>query len=239
MIPSEFFAPSGTLSSVNFRLGAKIAINKPIGWTSFDVVKKVRFVTRAKTGHAGTLDPLASGLLILCTGPMTRQLNQFMDATKEYTGTFELGITTPSYDRETEPDAHYPVAHISPAAIYEVAARFSGNIFQAPPVFSAVKIDGKRSYLAARMGTGTRPDEKEVRIDQFEITGIQMPEVSFRVVCSKGTYIRSLVHDAGKALHSGARLNSLCRTRIGDVHLSQAWEIDSFVEAVRFFRQKA
>jgi tRNA pseudouridine55 synthase len=188
-----------------------ILVNKPYGWSSFQAVKKIKYLFKAKKcGHAGTLDPLATGLLILCTGKATRKLEGFQGQEKEYTGTMVLGGTTPSYDMETEVNEQYPTEHIN------------GFISQRPPLFSAVKVDGKRAYKLARQGVAHQLEARTVEVREFEITRIALPELDFRVVCSKGTYIRSLIHDYGKALNSGAYLKTLCRTRIGDFSLSDA-----------------
>jgi len=213
--------------------GQVILINKPLRWTSFDVVKKLKYAIKAKKiGHAGTLDPLATGLLILCTEKMTKQIDSYQAQEKEYTGTLVLGKTTPSVDLETEFDAEYPTEHIIPEKIYGAAEQLTGEITQVPPIFSAVKIGGKRAYQAARQGK-TEADvvikSRTVLITTFEITAIRFPEVDFRVVCSKGTYIRSLVRDFGLLLGSGAYMSGLCRTRIGGFRLEEAHTIEDFV----------
>lgn len=200
-----------------------ILVNKPYGWSSFQAVKKIKYLFKAKKcGHAGTLDPLATGLLILCTGKATRKLEGFQGQEKEYTGTMVLGGTTPSYDMETEVHEHFPTEHINPELIAETLSIFTGFISQIPPLFSAVKVDGKRAYKLARQGVAHQLEARTVEVREFEITRIALPELDFRVVCSKGTYIRSLIHDYGKALNSGAYLKTLCRTRIGDFSLSDA-----------------
>jgi tRNA pseudouridine55 synthase len=216
---------------MDFEKGAVLLINKPLRWTSFDVVKKIRGLIRVKkVGHAGTLDPLATGLLILCTGKMTKQIDNYQAQEKEYTGELILGVTTSSYDREQPVDGSYPIEHITESAIFTMAAKFQGELMQFPPAHSAVKIDGKRAYEIARKGKPTDIKGRLVHIKSFEITGIKMPYVSFRVVCGKGTYIRSLVHDFGKALESGACLESLCRTRIGEYRIENAKTPDQFNE---------
>ena len=214
--------------------GGVLLINKPLKWTSFDVVKKARNLLRThfqvkkiKVGHAGTLDPLATGLLVVCTGKFTKRINEFQGQEKEYTGTFTLGATTPSYDLETEVDQTFPTTHITEEKIQEATKPFIGTIEQFPPVFSALKKDGERLYEKARRGEEVKVDARQVHIQEFEITRIELPEIDFRVVCSKGTYIRSLAHDFGKALNSGAHLSTLCRTRIGDFHLNQAIDIET------------
>ncbi len=203
--------------------GEILLINKPYGWTSFQVVKKIKWVTRAKrVGHAGTLDPLATGLLLVCTEGSTRKIQELQDQEKEYTGTITLGNTTPSYDLETEANAFFPTEHITESKILEKTADFTGVISQLPPVFSAIKVDGKRAYKLAREGVATEMKPREITIKEFEITKIALPEIQFRVVCSKGTYIRSLAHDFARALGSGGHLSALCRTRIGEHSLENA-----------------
>jgi tRNA pseudouridine55 synthase len=203
--------------------GEILLINKPYGWSSFQAVKKVRYVTRAKkVGHAGTLDPLASGLLIICTEQQTKGIQVIQDAEKEYEGTITLGATTPSYDMETEPNAHFPTEHITHELIYATTQQFLGEISQIPPLFSALKVDGKRAYTLARQGDTTVLKSRNITIYDFEITRIEMPEIDFRVRCSKGTYIRSLAFDFGKALNAGGYLSRLVRTKIGEHHLENA-----------------
>ncbi len=213
----------------DFLDGKILLVDKPLTWSSFHAVNALKWAIRKKfalkkikIGHAGTLDPLATGLLIICTGKATKKIPELQAKVKEYTGTFTLGATTPSYDLETEVDATYPVAHITEAKIHEAAAAFLGEITQIPPLFSAIKKEGKRLYEFARKGETVNIPSRIVEILEFEITDIQMPVVSFRVVCSKGTYIRSLAHDFGKALDSGAYLSQLRRTRIGDYHVNKA-----------------
>jgi tRNA pseudouridine55 synthase len=219
---------------IDFNEGQVLFFNKPYRWTSFDLVRKVKNVTRAKkVGHAGTLDPLATGLMIICTGKMTRQVDFFQAKEKEYTGSFRLGITTPCYDLEQPADKSFDISHITERAIYDTCIQFTGTIMQIPPPHSAVKINGKRAYEAARAGKNPEMKAREVTISVFEITAIQMPSVFFRVVCSKGTYIRSLAHDFGAALQSGACLESLCRTRIGEFKLSEAMTIEDFIVQVK------
>jgi tRNA pseudouridine55 synthase len=207
--------------------GRVLLINKPLTWTSFDVVKKLRYKLKTKKiGHAGTLDPLATGLLIVCSGKMTKKINDFMGMEKEYTGTFVLGQTTASYDLETEPTAAVDLTHLEPAPMHEVAKKFLGAIEQTPPLHSAIKINGKRAYEHARAGEEVELKKRWVEIREFEITSIELPRVDFRVVCSKGTYIRSLARDVGEALGVGAYLAALCRTRIGDFRLEDAQSIE-------------
>lgn len=215
----------------DFEAGAVLLFDKPLRWTSFDLVKKVRGITRVKkVGHAGTLDPLATGLLIICTGKKTKEIDTFQAQIKEYTGTFFIGATTPCYDMEQPVDKVYETAHITEEMIRETAKQFTGSINQTPPPHSAVKVDGKRAYDLARAGKEVAVKSRTIEIETFEITGIALPVVSFRVVCSKGTYIRSLAHDFGKALGSGAYLSSLVRTRIGEFRLDDAITIDAFSE---------
>lgn len=220
-----------------FNEGRVLLINKPLRWTSFDVVNKLRYATRAKkVGHAGTLDPLATGLVILCTGKFTKRIDEFQAQEKEYTGTITLGATRPSYDMETEIDQEYSTEHITDDLIRATTAQFTGLIEQIPPSYSAIKVDGQRSYKAAREGKPIELKSRQVEITEFEITGIEMPHVHFRVVCSKGTYIRTLAYDFGRALNSGAYLSALCRTRIGEFLLKDAEEVADFVEKVKEIR---
>jgi tRNA pseudouridine55 synthase len=217
--------------SIDYNEGAVLLLNKPLGWTSFDLVKKMRNITKAKkVGHAGTLDPLATGLMILCTGKKTKEIDRFQAQVKEYTGEFTLGETTVSYDREQPVDAQWPVEHITHEMIYDAARHFTGKIAQIPPAHSAVKVDGKRAYEIARKGEDAGLKPREVEIFDLEITEIRFPKVSFRVICSKGTYIRSLVNDMGLFLKSGATLDALCRTRIGDFHLTDAKNVADFLQ---------
>ncbi|MDH5476468.1 MAG: tRNA pseudouridine(55) synthase TruB [Cyclobacteriaceae bacterium] len=207
-----------------------LLVNKPYQWTSFDVVKKLRYALKVKKiGHAGTLDPLATGLLILCTGKMTKQIENFQAQEKEYTGTFVLGKTTPSFDLETEIDSEKDIEHLTEEKIKSVTTQFSGWIDQIPPVFSAVKVNGKRAYKSARKGDHVEIKSRKVEIKEFEITRINLPEIDFRIVCSKGTYIRSIARDVGVFLEVGAYLSALCRTRIGEFKLENASTIDEIV----------
>ncbi len=204
-----------------------LLIDKPREWTSFDVVNKLRYKLKIKkVGHAGTLDPLATGLLIICTGKMTKQIESFMGMEKEYTGTFVLGSTTPSHDLETPVTKVADVMHLSENSISDAAQHFKGVISQVPPAHSAIKVEGKRSYELARKGKETALKPREVEVKEFEITGINLPEVHFRIVCSKGTYIRSLARDFGEHLKVGAYLSALCRTRIGTYRLEDALKIE-------------
>ncbi len=224
------------MTEEEFKAGQVLLFDKPLDWTSFQLVNKVRWLIRKnfkikkiKVGHAGTLDPLATGLLIICTGKATKTIDLIQGQEKEYTGTFTLGATTPSYDMETEVDQKFPTQHLSEEKIREATEVFLGDIQQYPPVFSALKKDGKRLYEYARKGEQVQVSARNVNISDFEITKITFPEVHFRVVCSKGTYIRSLAHDFGKELETGAYLSSLRRTRIGEHEVKNALDLDSFV----------
>jgi len=213
--------------------GKVILINKDLQWTSFDVVKKIRGTLRIKkVGHAGTLDPLATGLLIVCAGKMTKSINQFMDQEKEYTGTMVLGKTTPSVDLETEFDTEQSIEHISEDDVLQLTEKFTGHLMQIPPIFSAIKRGGKPLYLKARKGEDVKIEPRPVESKKFEITGIDFPEVKFRLVCSKGFYVRSLVRDFGEVLGVGAYLSALERTRIGEFELKEALTISEFVQSV-------
>ncbi|PZR26178.1 MAG: tRNA pseudouridine(55) synthase TruB [Citrobacter freundii] len=206
-----------------FSDGRVLLINKPLRWTSFDAVRKIRNLIRIKkVGHAGTLDPLATGLLIVCTGKFTKKINEYMAKEKEYTGSFTLGAVTPTYDLESDPVNFLPLDDITEEKIRAATAGFTGEIMQVPPAHSAIKIDGKRVYELARKGVEVKIDPRKVTIHEFEITKIEMPVVEFRVVCSTGTYIRSLANDFGAALGCGGYLSSLCRTRIGEFKLEDA-----------------
>ncbi|WP_025743438.1 tRNA pseudouridine(55) synthase TruB [Aquimarina pacifica] len=223
------------LTEQNYKDGQVLLIDKPLQWTSFQVVNKLRWlikqqfgIKKIKVGHAGTLDPLAEGLLVICTGKFTKRIQEFQGQSKEYTGTFKLGATTPSYDLETAIDETFPTDHISSQKILETSSHFIGEIAQFPPVFSALKKDGKRLYEYAREGEAVKINARKIHIHEFEITRIELPEVDFRVVCGKGTYIRSLAHDFGKKLESGAHLTALKRTKIGSFSLEDAMTITSF-----------
>jgi tRNA pseudouridine55 synthase len=210
-----------------FEEGQMILVNKPLHWTSADVVKKIRNQVHAKVGHAGTLDPLATGLLILCTGKFTKKITEYMAQEKEYTGTFTLGATTASYDLETEPENRRDYAKVNAADLEAVCRQFIGEILQVPPAYSAIKKNGRRSYDLARQGKAVALDARKVRISAFEMKTLQLPLVSFRVVCSTGTYIRSLANDVGQVLGCGAYLSALCRTRIGEYRLEDAIDPES------------
>ena len=217
-----------------FEEGQMLLIDKPLRWTSFDVVQKLRNILRIKKiGHAGTLDPLATGLLIICTGKFTKRINEYMAQEKEYTGTFTLGATTPTYDLESEPVNFKPVDHISPEDMEIATKRFTGEILQVPPAHSAIKVDGKRVYELARQGKEVKLEPRKVTIKEFSLTKIEGPVVSFKVICSTGTYIRSLANDFGEELGCGAYLSSLCRTRIGDYSVTDALSIDAFQEKIK------
>lgn len=212
-----------------FEQGQVLLIDKPLEWTSFDVVRKLRGLIRTrKIGHAGTLDPLATGLLILCTGKYTKRINEFMAQEKEYTGTVTLGAVTPTYDLESEPREHREVSCFTQAAVEELIARqFLGEIDQVPPAHSAIKVGGKRMYQLARKGKEVKLESRRIRISAFEITGFRLPQMDFRVVCSTGTYIRSLAHDLGAALGCGGHLSGLRRTRIGEFRVEQALSMEA------------
>ncbi len=223
------------MSREDFLAGKILLIDKPLEWSSFQVVNKLRWLIRKqfkikkiKVGHAGTLDPLASGLLIICTGKATKQINELQGQIKEYTGTIQLGATTPSYDLETEVNATFPTAHITEDLIHKATSQFIGEIDQLPPVFSALKKDGKRLYEFARKGEEVQVEPRKICIDTFEITKIDGTAVDFRVVCSKGTYIRSLAYDFGKALDTGGYLIALRRTKIGDYYVENAQTVTDF-----------
>lgn len=204
-----------------------LLINKPYEWTSFDVVKKLRYGLKVKKiGHAGTLDPLATGLLILCTGKMTKQIDTYQAQEKEYTGTFVIGKTTPSFDLETEVGQEKDIKHITISDIESAIQQLTGEISQVPPIFSAVKVNGKRAYKSARKGEDIKLKARDVSVKVFEYTKIDLPEIHFRIICSKGTYIRSIARDLGNLLGVGAYMSALCRTRIGDFKLSDALSIE-------------
>ena len=228
---------NATLTDQDYKDGQVLIFDKPLEWTSFQLVNKVRWLIRKnldikkiKVGHAGTLDPLATGLMIICTGKFTKRLSEFMGQEKEYTGTITLGGTTPSYDLESEIDQTFPTEHITDEAIYAFAKAYQGKIMQRPPVFSALKKDGKRLYEFARAGEEVEIPKREIHITSFEITRIAMPEVDFKVSCSKGTYIRSLAYDFGVGLESGAHLTALRRTKIGDFSVDIAQTLEEFQE---------
>lgn len=214
--------------------GKVLLFDKPLRWTSFDMVRKIRNLTRVmKVGHAGTLDPLATGLLIVCTGKFTKKINEYMGMEKEYTGTFTLGAVTPTYDLESEPRDHKDYGHLTEQAIHQATQLFTGEIMQVPPIHSAIKQEGKPVYLAARKGVDVKLEPRPVTVYSFTIVKIAMPVVHFRVVCSTGTYIRSLAHDFGVALGVGGYMSSLRRTRIGIFKVEDAQRIESFEEELK------
>ena len=218
--------------------GQVILINKPLQWTSFDAVKKVRILTGiSKTGHAGTLDPLATGLLIICTGAFTKKLNEYMGMQKEYTGCIALGATTASFDLESRPENFCDVNNISAENIYEATKKFTGLIEQMPPQYSAIKKDGIPAYILARKGEQVEMKTRQVTISKFEIEKIEMPKVYFRVQCSTGTYIRSLANDFGKELGVGGHLVTLCRTMIGEFTVEDAFSIEGFENKIKEIKQ--
>lgn len=224
-----------------------LLVNKPLNWTSFDVVNKLKMLVirnihnklpkdeakkiKVKIGHAGTLDPLATGLLIVCVGKQTKQINNYIGLDKTYTGSFYLGATTPSFDHETSIDNNYSTQHITQELIEQAALEMTGAQAQVPPVFSAIKKDGKRAYIAARAGEELLLEPRQINIISFEITEVNLPLVNFKITCSKGTYIRAIARDFGKKLNSGAFLNSLCRTEIGTYKLDDAFDMETLINA--------
>ncbi len=224
---------------MDFISGEVIVVDKPLGWTSFDAVKRVRGaiqrrlgMKRFKVGHAGTLDPLATGVLLVCTGRATKRISELQEGMKEYVAEVTFGATTPSFDLEKEIDATYPWEHITREKIEEVLPRFTGHVMQVPPVFSAVKVDGKRAYSYARKGKEVEIKAKPLEIREMEILGWEAPKLTVRVLCSKGTYIRALARDLGTALDSGAHLTALKRTRVGDFSIADALDIDKAVDII-------
>jgi tRNA pseudouridine55 synthase len=227
------------MTAEDYQNGQILLIDKPLQWTSFQAVNKMKWVLKSKLnlkkikiGHAGTLDPLATGLLLVCTGKFTKRITELQGQAKEYTGTFYIGATTPSYDLETEIDHTFPISHITDALIHETIPQFLGEIDQKPPIFSAIKKEGVRLYEHARAGETVEIASRKTTIHEFEITRIALPEIDFRVVCSKGTYIRSLAFDFGKALNSGAYLTVLRRTKIGDYDVKDAMDVTLFEDSV-------
>ncbi len=220
----------------DFQNGQILLIDKPLNWSSFQAVNKLKHALinkvglpkKFKIGHAGTLDPLATGLLLVCTGKFTKRISELQGQAKEYTGTFHIGATTPSYDLETEIDENFPISHVDEVLIHETVKQFLGEIDQKPPIYSAIKKDGVRLYEHARAGETVEIAARRTTIHEFEITRIALPEIDFRVVCSKGTYIRSLAYDFGKAMNSGAHLTALRRTKIGDYHVENAIDVIQF-----------
>lgn len=218
-----------------YLLGQVLLIDKPLGWSSFQVVNKIRWLIKQeyglkkiKVGHAGTLDPLASGLLIICTGKETKNINIYQAQEKEYTGTITLGATTPSYDLETEIDQRFPITELTPELLQKTTQQFTGEIMQKPPIYSAIKKDGKRLYELARAGETTEIKERLVTIHAFELSNIKLPKVDFIIACSKGTYIRSMAHDYGAALDNGGHLSALRRTAIGNYRVENAMTLEEF-----------
>jgi tRNA pseudouridine55 synthase len=232
-------ANTNITSETDFMEGQVLLFNKPLGWSSFDVVKKVRNIIKSaknirkiKVGHAGTLDPLADGLLIVCSGRFTKRIDEIQGQIKVYTGELTLGGTTPSYDKETEIDEVFETSHITEELIHSTCKEFEGKIMQKPPIYSALKREGKRLYQHAREGTTVKIESREVEVQSLKITSIQMPTITFEVICSKGTYIRSLAYDYGKSINSGAHLSKLTREKIGNFSLEDAISIDSFKENI-------
>ncbi|MDE5675366.1 MAG: tRNA pseudouridine(55) synthase TruB [Muribaculaceae bacterium] len=224
---------------MDFITGEILGIDKPLGWTSFDAVKRVRgaiqrrlHLKKFKVGHAGTLDPLATGVLIVCTGRATRKIEELQNGDKEYVATLHLGATTPSFDLETEIDSHYPWEHITRKLVEDTLPDFTGKIMQVPPVFSAVKVDGKRAYNLARKGKEVVLKAKPLEIKEMELLDFSLPEITLRIVCSKGTYIRALARDLGLALGSGAYLTGLRRTRVGNVSIGDCLPINEIIEKI-------
>lgn len=224
---------------MNFVDGEVLCIDKPLGWTSFDAVKRLRGavmrrmgVRKFKVGHAGTLDPLATGVMIVCTGKATKRIEELQAGVKEYVATMALGATTPSFDLETDIDATYPTDHIDRKMVEDVLTRFTGRIEQVPPAYSACKVDGKRAYTMARKGKEVELKAKVLVIDEIELLDFKPEEITVRVVCSKGTYIRALARDIGLALGSGAHLTALRRTRVGDVKVDDCMSVDAAVDMI-------
>ncbi|MEH0155320.1 tRNA pseudouridine(55) synthase TruB [Limibacter armeniacum] len=222
------------LEDFDFAGGEVLLFDKPYKWTSFDVVNKVRYKVKVKkVGHAGTLDPLATGLLILCTGKMTKQIQFIQAEEKEYIGQMVIGQTTPSHDLETEVENEQDISHITVENLHELLPRFTGKIQQIPPAHSAIKVNGKRAYSAARQGKEIKLDPREVEIRELEIINVDFPKVDFRMVCSKGTYVRSFVRDFGEALGAGAYMSALKRTRIGEYKLEDAYQLEEFIDIIQ------
>jgi tRNA pseudouridine55 synthase len=225
----------------DFAAGEVLLVDKPLNWTSFNVVAKLKYRIKPakKIGHAGTLDPLATGLLIICTGKKTKEIESFMGQKKEYTGVIQLGLITPSYDYETEPTEYRDYQQISSNDVIKaIESNFMGEIDQIPPVFSAIKVDGKRSYDLARKGEALELKKRKITVEEFEITNFDFPNLHFRIGCSKGTYIRSLAHDLGQVLGCGAVLSGLRRTKIGDFKVEDAWNLEELVNLLEERREK-
>jgi len=217
-----------------FEQGKVLLVDKPLQWTSFDVIRRIRHLIKVKkVGHAGTLDPLATGLLIICTGKFTKKINEYMAREKEYTGTFTLGATTPTYDLESKPESFKSLENISEEKIMSATKNFLGEVMQVPPAHSAIKLEGKRVYELARKGKEVKLEARKIFIKEFDITSIELPRVHFRVVCSTGTYIRSLANDFGEALTCGAYLSSLRRTRIGEFKIEDALSMEGFEDSLK------
>ncbi|MEY2640342.1 MAG: tRNA pseudouridine(55) synthase TruB [Bacteroidota bacterium] len=221
----------------SFLEGRVLLLDKPLDWTSFDIVKKIRILTKvSKVGHAGTLDPLATGLLIVCTGKFTKKINEYMGMEKEYTGSITLGATTPTYDLESAPVNQQDISSLTEAMLHKATKQFTGDIMQVPPSHSAIKRNGQPVYIAARKGEDVVLEPRPIRISAFTIERIELPKVYFKVVCSTGTYIRSLAHDYGKALGVGGYLSGLRRTRIGEFSVDDAYTIEQFAEEIKAIR---
>ena len=227
-------------TSFDFQQGTTFLVNKPKDWTSFDVVNKLRFcirkklgVKKIKVGHAGTLDPMATGLLIICTGKFTKKLAAFQGLPKSYSGTITIGATTPSYDAETPINETFATEHIDKRLLEDARIQFLGDLEQFPPMFSAIKVDGQPLYKKARKGITVEVKPRPIHISRFDLTKIELPEINFIVDCSKGTYIRSLAYDFGKALRSGAYLSALCRTSIGEYQLEDAWDLEDLIQTIQ------
>lgn len=221
----------------SFLEGRVLLLDKPLDWTSFDIVKKIRILTKvSKVGHAGTLDPLATGLLIVCTGKFTKKINEYMGMEKEYTGSITLGATTSTYDLESAPVNQQDISSLTEAMLHEATKQFTGDIMQVPPSHSAIKRNGQPVYIAARKGEDVVLEPRPIRISAFTIERIEMPKIYFKVVCSTGTYIRSLAHDYGKALGVGGYLSGLRRTRIGEFSVDDAYTIEQFAEEIKAIR---
>lgn len=219
--------------------GQVLLIDKPLHWTSFQVVNRMRSaikrkfdLKKIKVGHAGTLDPLATGLLIICTGKFTKKIDEYQGLFKEYTGTFTLGATTPSYDLETEINEQFSIEHLTEELIKDTTQQFMGEIDQVPPIFSAIQVDGKRAYDSARKGKSLELNSRKVTVHEFEITQINLPEIEFRIKCSKGTYIRSIANDFGKAMITGSHLSALRRTKIGEFSVENAMSLEDFLQQI-------
>lgn len=225
----------------DFHAGALLVVDKPLKWTSFDVVNKIRWCLKPtcgkiKVGHAGTLDPLATGVVVVCTGKWTKRIEEFMAQEKEYVADLHFGATTPSYDLETEPEGDFPTAHIELSRLQEVLKQFTGRISQVPPSYSAIRVDGDRAYKKARKGGEIEMPSREVEVKELSVLSFAMPEVRLKITCSKGTYIRSLAHDIGKACESGAYLSGLRRTRSGEFRIEEANKME---DLIAFFQKKA